>query len=532
MLLTRTIRRKLMLGLLLVLLMLLAVSVSSVLSLLSYRQLVDELDFSIHRAPRRAELSDAVGRLFEPLLLPEPRNIADNTQMSAQFARYQQSEFQNRLEQSRQRISEFHRKLDALPDVPETAGARTVTQGRLAAVYQHLTHLQTLERSLDNPRTRQTTVRKMLYELDQMQSLVQPIPDYRDGLQATLSHARAEYRGHLRFIGWTSAVVVGLFIGLMRYGYVVIFSPLRKLHQGASRVAQGDFDYRLQPTGHDEMAELAESFNRMTARFQEIAADLDRQVDERSRQLVRSERLAGIGFLAAGVAHEINNPLSAIAMAAESLEARAIEHAAAINGGDETTDNAQTEVSRQYLDLIQREAFRCQEITARLLDFSRGQENAVRSRCDLTEIIREVISLVEHMSNYRDRTITFERNDSCFVSAVGPEIRQVILNLVANAMESMDPGGRLDIEIAQQTDQVTITFRDTGCGMTPNVLENLFEPFFTRRRDGKGTGLGMSISHRIIADHGGTLEATSDGPGWGSTFRIRLPRWSAGAEAA
>jgi len=529
--LTRTIRRKLMLGLVLVLTMLLTLSVSSVLSLLSYRGLVDELDFSIHRAPRRAELADAVGLLFEPLLLSEPRNIA-GSQWSGQFARYQQDEFHTRLEQARQRIAEFHRKLDALPDVPETAWARTITQGRLTGVYQHLANLQNLEPSLGDLKTRRVTIGKMLYELDQMQSLVQPIPDYRDGLQNTLVHARSEYRGHLWFIGWTSAVVVALFVGLMRYGYVVIFSPLRKLHQGASRVAQGDLDYRLKPTGHDEMAELAESFNRMTERFQEIAADLDSQVRERSRQLIRSERLAGIGFLAAGVAHEINNPLSAIAMAAESLEARAAEQAAATDGTEQTADDSQTDVAGQYLDLIQREAFRCQEITARLLDFSRGQENAVHSRYDLADIVGEVISLVEHMSKYRNRRIHFERTDPCFVVVHGPEIRQVVLNLVANAMESMDSGGRLDIDIIQQTDHVIATFRDEGCGMTPDVLENLFEPFFTRRRDGKGTGLGMSISHRIICDHGGTLEAASDGPGQGSTLRIRLPRQATNMEAA
>ena len=529
--LTRTIRRKLMLGLVLVLLMLLALSVSSVLSLLSYRELVNDLEFSIHRAPRRAELADAIGLLFEPLLLAEPRDIGDSRR-AGQFARYQQGEFHGRLQLARQRIAEFHRKLDALPDVPETISARTVTAGRLSSVYQHLATLKELEHLLGDPETRRSTIGKMLYELDQMQALVQPIPDYRDGLRTTLSHARSEYRGRLQFIGWTSAVVVALFVGLMRYGYVVIFSPLRKLHQGASRVAQGDFDYRLKPTGHDEMAELAESFNRMTERFQEIATDLDSQVRERSRQLIRSERLAGIGFLAAGVAHEINNPLSAIAMAAESLEARAIEQAAAINGSDEPSNNSQTDVARQYLDLIQREAFRCQEITARLLDFSRGQENAVRSRFDLVEIVNEVIALVEPMSKYRDRKIFFQEHTPCFVLVNGPEIRQVILNLVANAMESMDPGGRLDIDITQQTDHVIVTFRDQGCGMTPDVLENLFEPFFTRRRDGKGTGLGMSISHRIICDHGGTLEATSDGSGQGSTFRIRLPRQAAGAEAA
>ena len=110
------------------------------------------------------------------------------------------------------------------------------------------------------------------------------------------------------------------------------------------------------------------------------------------------------------------------------------------------------------------------------------------------------------------------------VEVNGPEIKQVVLNLAANALEAMDSGGTLKIEITEQVDEVILTFDDDGCGMTPEVIEHLFDPFFTRRRGGKGTGLGMSISHRIISDHGGTIEATSDGPHCGSRFRIHLPR--------
>ena len=99
----------------------------------------------------------------------------------------------------------------------------------------------------------------------------------------------------------------------------------------------------------------------------------------------------------------------------------------------------------------------------------------------------------------------------------------MVLNLVVNALDSMDDGGTLRIMLAPDDQKAEISFRDTGCGMTPEILENIFEPFFTRSRTGKGTGLGLSISHRIISQHGGEIEATSPGPHQGSTFRVRLP---------
>jgi signal transduction histidine kinase len=268
------------------------------------------------------------------------------------------------------------------------------------------------------------------------------------------------------------------------------------------------------------MAELAESFNKMTERFQATTRDLDRKVRERSKQLVRSERLAGIGFLAAGVAHEINNPLQAMGMAAESLQTRMSELLA-----DAPQD--ETSIVNTYLGLIQSETERCQQITRRLLDFARGQDNTTRTRVDLTQVVREVLSMVHHMSKFQDRRIVFPEDRPCFAEVNGPEIKQVVLNLVSNALESMNANGTLKISLREEMDQVALYFTDDGCGMTRDVIENLFEPFFTQRRDGKGTGLGLSISQRIIGDHGGTIEAKSEGPGKGSTFVVHLPRRAA-----
>jgi len=211
-------------------------------------------------------------------------------------------------------------------------------------------------------------------------------------------------------------------------------------------------------------------------------------------------------------------------MAAESLTDR-------LSDPDSGTQAENAEITRQYLQMIQREAFRCQRITQKLLDFARGNADAC-TRHDLTAIVNDVLGVVRHMSRYGDRAIRFTRNTPCYLEINGPEIQQVVMNLVSNGLEAMESGGTMTIAITEQTDQVTLSVTDDGCGMTSEVIDNLFEPFFTQRRNGRGTGLGLSISHRIICDHGGAIEVESAGPGKGSTFRVRLPRRAAKRQAA
>src|SRR5207248_9958730 len=139
-----------------------------------------------------------------------------------------------------------------------------------------------------------------------------------------------------------------------------VFYPVRQLEQGARRLAQGQFDHRIEVHSGDEMEELAAAFNNMTGQLREIYSDLNRQVHERSRQLVRSERLASVAFLAAGVAHEINTPLASIAFCSEALEHRL---GPILRNGE----GADTKVVRNYLRMIQEEAFRCKSITEKLL---------------------------------------------------------------------------------------------------------------------------------------------------------------------
>jgi len=305
-----------------------------------------------------------------------------------------------------------------------------------------------------------------------------------------------------------------IFVLFVKLFYQWIFVPLRILIEGSRRVASGHFSHRIHLKTDDEMAELAEALNAMTARFQAIRDDLDRQVQERTKQVVRSEQLAGVGFLAAGVAHEINNPLASIALCAESLESRIRD---ALHGDDQ-----EHAVIANYLEMIQSEAFRCKEITEKLLDFSRTGQ-ATRQETELVELVQGVIDMVHHLGKHRQKQIELAAQPPVIAQVNTQEMKQVVLNLLTNALDSVEAGGTVWVELGVRHGTVELAVRDNGCGMTPEVLDRVFEPFFTRRREGQGTGLGLSITYRIIADHGGEIEAESAGPGQGATFRVRLP---------
>jgi signal transduction histidine kinase len=172
--------------------------------------------------------------------------------------------------------------------------------------------------------------------------------------------------------------------------------------------------------------------------------------------------------------------------------------------------------------MIQTEAFRCKGITEKLLDFSRMGE-VKRQPTELGELVDGVIEMVRHLGKYHDKYVDFVPGEPVVVPANPQELKQVVLNLLANGLDSLDPGGAVTITLRRTKSEAELIFADNGCGMTEQVREHLFEPFFTRRREGQGTGLGLSIVYRIVADHDGTIEAHSDGPNRGSTFRVLLP---------
>jgi two-component system, NtrC family, sensor kinase len=370
-------------------------------------------------------------------------------------------------------------------------------------------------------------------------NLKEPALNLRETIHLDMSrrsvHAREDYHFSIVLVSCTSVAGVLLLFTLAGVSYRWIVNPIRELHEKVGILAQGNFESRIEVQSGDEMQDLAEAFNDMTGRLHAIYSDLARQVNERSRQLVRSEKLAGIGFLAAGVAHEINNPLASIAFCGEALERRLFHKDEGGRMNDESKRSpgpshpssfslqpSDEETVRNYLKMIQDEAFRCKNITQKLLEFSRVGERQ-KQTTDLEELIQSVIDMVQHHQSYKEKHIVFDVRQHPRALVNAEEIKSVVLNLVVNALDSMEATGKLTITLDTREHMAVMTFADTGCGMTPDVLENIFEPFFTRSRTGKGVGLGLSISHRIITQHEGEIEAASAGPNRGSAFTVRLP---------
>jgi two-component system NtrC family sensor kinase len=339
------------------------------------------------------------------------------------------------------------------------------------------------------------------------------ITNLLDDVEFSNRQSAADHRRSLLVSGFATALAIVLVGTLLYYFRVWVLTPIRLIQSGVHEVHGGHFDRPIRLESGDELQELADEFNAMTGRLQGTYRDLEAQVNDRTRQLVRSERMVSVGFLAAGVAHEINNPLASIAFCAEALERR-LSAALPRLGGE-------GEVVQKYLRMIQDESQRCKTITQKLLDFSRS--GGKRERAELSQLVSDVIDVASVLPNARNKSIRFEPAAMASALVSVPDIKGVVLNLIVNALDSMEEGGAVEVTLAADARQAELRFADSGCGMAPDTLQHIFEPFFTRSRTGNGTGLGLSISHQIVDQHGGTIRATSDGPGRGSTFAVRLP---------
>ena len=362
---------------------------------------------------------------------------------------------------------------------------------------------------------------KLQYEAAQLPVFMQ------QRMQAFSENAKSEYhRAYVSCLVVTVAAL-GVIIFLAATFRKRIFLPLETLLVGSREVAGGNYEHRIQLDSDDEVSELADALDEMTQNFQRIQKDLNLKVQQRTQEVIRSEKMASVGFLAAGIAHEINNPLASIAWSAESLESRVqdiLQPPAHQESPETSSEQLDEEIvqMKKYLSLIQEEAFRCKEITAGLLDFSR-MGDAKKVPVNIGEVVQTVVEMIKPMSKYRDRNLHYTPNYTIQASANAQELKQVALNLITNALGSVDVGGTVDIFLTQENGKAVLTVTDDGCGMSPEIKQHLFEPFFTRRRDGQGTGLGLSITYQIVQEHGGDIEPYSEGPGKGSTFIVRIP---------
>jgi signal transduction histidine kinase len=282
-------------------------------------------------------------------------------------------------------------------------------------------------------------------------------------------------------------------------------------------VAAGAKEVRLpEPASDDELGRTTLAFNRMAEEIHEYQARLEErvlasltQIKKAEQHLAIAERLAATGKLAAGIAHEINNPLAGMKNAARSL----------------ARGHLSPEKTSEYLELIQDGLARVEETVKKVLAFT---PRRVEPRLvDLGDVARKALALARH--RIEKKGISVEGNASqaqpTLVFGDPLELQQVALNLLLNAADAIPEGqgGRIRLEVEGRGDEVALIVDDNGCGMSPEVQARCFDLFFSTKEVGEGTGLGLSVVHNIVSNHGGRLELTS-APGQGTVFCVLLPR--------
>jgi signal transduction histidine kinase len=268
----------------------------------------------------------------------------------------------------------------------------------------------------------------------------------------------------------------------------------------------------------DEIEVLAEQFNSMAAKLQDSYRDLEKKVEERTRELkqsqeamIQQEKMVGVGQLAAGIAHELNTPLGTIIGYAQMLRE---------DLGSQPSANG----SLNDVDEIIEQAGRCRDLVKNLLNFSR-RSTTEKTSSDINAIVGKIVSLVEHDFGMKNVRVRMELDSNLPKVRVNEnEIAQVVLNLANNAVDSMPDGGELTIRTfyEEESDRIRVEVHDTGFGISESDRTRVFEPFFTTKEVGKGTGLGLSICYKIVENHMGSMEFDSV-IGRGTTFRVYIP---------
>ena len=322
----------------------------------------------------------------------------------------------------------------------------------------------------------------------------------------------------LFYLGLTAATVLLLTYVLLTY---FIVRPIDRLRLASERLASGSLRTEVPVQGAAEVARLAATFNEMAAQLRQDRAALQERLEQLERttaelttaqeQLVRSARLAAVGRLSAGVAHEIGNPLAAIRGLLDLMEL-----------GDLGPDE-----EREFIARIQRETERIHRTIRDLLDFSRDEPgdhvDRVESSADLGEVVSDTVKLVDRQTRFRDIDLTLRLDDGLpRVTGDHERLRQLMLNLLFNAADALGGRGRIEVRAEQGGNAVLLTIEDDGPGIDEAILDQVFDPFVTTKPAGQGTGLGLAVCYTIAERLGGSIEAGNQVAG-GAVFKVTLP---------
>jgi len=316
-----------------------------------------------------------------------------------------------------------------------------------------------------------------------------------------------------------------------------ITKPVTELVEATDQISRGDFSTRVEIEQRDEIGHLANTFNRMTKSLKQSRDEIEQynrtleekiierteQLEEAQAQLIQSEKLSAIGQLAAGVAHELNNPLGGILGYAQFT----LEKLRKNNPEDDPPKEIQGYL--RYVGDIEIQARRCKTIVQNLLRFSRTSRAVEFEEIDINRSLEETISFVEHQFRINQMELVTDLTlDLPLVRGNAGQLQQVFTNLIINAMHASEKGSVVSIlsryspALGEFGGTVELSIADTGHGIPKEDLKKIFEPFFTTKEVGKGTGLGLSVSYGIVKDHGGEISVKSE-LGEGTTFTIVLP---------
>ena len=308
-------------------------------------------------------------------------------------------------------------------------------------------------------------------------------------------------------IALISVVVCGIFINIKLA--TSISTPIRNLERITKKITRGDFSEVIEVQGHDEVASLAESFNQMEDKLDHAMTALEetiKRLREKQAQLVEAEKLALVGKLAAGIAHEINNPLTSVLTFSNLML--------------EQCPPDDPRCAR--LRLMARETERARNIVRQLLNF--GRETVIKpEKINVNQPVTEIADSLVAQEAFKGIELDLKLGDDLpEVYADPAQIGQVVLNLLLNAIHAITPPGRIEVSTRPAGKQVELVFSDTGKGIPEEHLHKIFDPFFTTKDASKGTGLGLAVTYGIIKKHGGDIEVAST-EGRGTTFTVRLP---------